>query len=90
MYKNLIYPVYFSLSINILLLFIYPLILLNVFLGVSLVIICFLYKVFLVFPVVFSVFNEEKINELNNLMKNKTLKEKFISYNKYSKLFWRI
>lgn len=90
MYKNLIYPICFSLSINILLLFVYPLILLNIFLGISLVIICFLYQFFLVFPVVFSTFNEKKIKELDDLMKNKTLKEKFISYNKYSKNFWRI
>ena len=90
MYKNLLYPICFSLSINFLLLFVYPLMLLNVFLGLSLVIICFLYQVFLVFPLVFSTLKKDKFNELDNLMNNKTLKQKFISYNKYSKLFWRI
>ena len=90
MYKNLLYPICFSLSINFLLLFVYPLMLLNVFLGLSLVIICFLYQVFLVFPLVFSTFKKDKFNELDNLMNNKTLKQKFISYNKYSKVFWRI
>ena len=90
MHKEMIYPICFSLSINFILLFIFPIVLLNVFIGISLLIICFLYQVFLVFPVVFSVFNEQKSNELNELMKDKTIRKKFISYNEYSKKFWKI
>ena len=90
MYKNILYPICFSLSINLLIIIIYPLILLNIFLGFSLLILCLLYQIFLVFRVVFSTFKKEKFNELDKLMENKTLKQKFISYNKYSKIFWRI
>ncbi len=90
MYKNILYPVCFSLSINFLIIIVYPLILLNIFLGFSLLILCLLYQIFLVFPVVFSTFKKEKFEELDKLMENKTLKQRFLSYNNYSKKFWRI
>lgn len=90
MYKEIIYPICFSLFMNIILLFVFPIVLINVFIGFSLIILCIIYQSFLVFPIVFSVFNEKKYFELNELMKEKNIKEKFISYNNYSKKFWRI
>jgi hypothetical protein len=63
--------------------------LLSTTIGISIIILCFLYQVFLVFPLVFTIINK-KTTKLIKLMENKNIKEKFIAYNNYSKIFWRL
>lgn len=89
MHNNTIYPILFILSINILVIFIYPLFLLNPTIAFNILLLTILYQVFLTIPFICSIFSNKKSKKIEKMLNNKTLKKKFIVYNIYSIRFWK-